>query len=874
MRLADEREARESADALLLQLRNEAKHSAEQIDNLQKQIVAFEQQMEQDSAKLFKQDREIQSQRKLVSDLKERHTSVYRKRDALRKRFERQKKKLLEIKQPLEHPDDTVRRYNLKDAGTIRSEVRVMIRQLACQGVSTERVTEIIRVVGEALGVEVIGSISAHSVARIMLEGLVQAQMQIAQELQQADYVTICGDGTTIKNQQHEAKSVFVKLPVHENNNTSSQPTPLQPTPLVRKLGVHKAPSHTAEQQLDGWKNVIDVCCDRLQRSPLGRGGHFTSSMVAPKLRSVLTDHASDQKRLFQLLNQWKQNVDRNSRAVRKLKTMTVDQQLYALTCYLDNAADSTDNWRALPSEQQAAMMHDAWLALAAQIGEAEFQKLSLDEQLEVDFLAWAGCCMHKELNAVKGGALHMGAAWEELGLKPPIVLLNKYESLGKIKGVNEQLPRGAIKIARLTGAIFNNKDDKKGYQTTVDNFLEHHLGYSSRFADVSNTRYGSYCDAAMMLILHLEKYKQLMGIICLAKSTPGLNNLESNVLNGLEDIPTLTELAVLVLYAQAIGRPYIKHVRSSRLNALTLGPFHKQVKQHCRAVISNPDLLIGAETSAAAGALDGKPWDRPDAIYNILSLIPILPNIRPILVAFFRGALQTWERFTSEFETDGLVAQATEKQRESAWIPATNDISEGALGQCRQMLRHAPTMTDNQRNARTMWSHNNTYDWAKETLTNKDEAYIRKEARQIDGSGENKKLRMEINSVLVERAAAGKIKQEKSTVRRETKRSKLAGVQLIQHATYDELISMKMSDLDLQIDKLREAGDKHVRPKSTLRKKDAKAKEILAGIERRQSLGITVILDPQNDGDLVSESAEPTLPEDMELYHPDDVVF
>ncbi|CUA68013.1 hypothetical protein RSOLAG22IIIB_07692 [Rhizoctonia solani] len=553
---------------------------------------------------------------------------------------------------------------------------------------------------------------------------------------------------------------------------------------------------------------------------------------------------------------------------------MTVDQQLYALTCYLDNAAGSVDNWRTLPSEQQAAMMHDTWFALAAQIGKDEFQKLSLDEQLEVDFLAWASCCMHKELNTVKGGTLQMATAWEELGLTPPIALLNKYESLGNTKGVNKQLMQGAIKIARLTGAIFNNKDDKKGYQSTVDNFLEHHLGYSSRFADVSNTRYGSHCDAAMMLILHLEKYKQLMGIICLAKSTPGFNNLESNVLNGLEDIPTLTELTILVLYAQAIGRPYIKHVRSSRLNALTLGPFHEQVKQHCRAIISNPDLLTGAKTSAATGALDGKPWDRPDVICNVLSLIPILPNIQPILVAFFWRALQTWERFTSEFETDGLVAQATEKQRKSTWIPTTNDISKGALGQCRQMLQHAPTMTDNQRNARTMWLHNNTYNWAKETITTKDKAYIRKEARHIDGSGGNKNLQIEMNSVLAEQAAAGKAKQEKSTIRQETKRSKLAGVQLIQHATYNELINMKVSDLDLQIDKLQVVGDKHVHPKSTLRKKDAKVKEILAGIEQRQSLDVTVISDLQNDGDLESESAKLTLPKDMELYHPEDVVF
>ncbi|KAJ1309410.1 hypothetical protein OPQ81_006187 [Rhizoctonia solani] len=670
--LKDECKARAATEALLTQVCNDAEHGAQQVQQFQQQVLTLKEQIAQESEMLARQAMELESQRNLVLNFKEHHAATHRKHDALRKRFTHQSKKFSEAKLALQSIDNSICHYNLKeDAGVIRSEVRVMIRKLACQGVSTKRMTEIIKIVGEALGIEVIGSISRHSIARIMLEGLVQAQMQIAQEINQAEYVSICGDGTTIKNQQHEAKSIFIQLPVYASNDNpdSTMHSPAQ-TPVVQKLGVTKAPSHTAEQQLSGWKNILDVCCDRLQQSPLGKG-----------------DHASDQKRLFQLLKQWKQNIDRNSRAVRRLKAMTVDQQLYALTSYLDNAAHTTEDWRTLPSEQQAAVMHDAWFALAAQIGNSEFQNLSPNEQLEVDFLAWAGCCMHKELNAVKGGASRMAIAWEELGLKPPITLLNKYESMGKAKGTNDHSMRGGIKVSRLAGAIFNNKDDKKGYQSTVDDFFEHHFGYSSWFADISNTRFGSYCDAAMMLILHLEKYKQLVRIICLAKSTPGFTNIESNVLKGLEDIPTLTELVVLVLYAQAIGRPYIKYVRSSHLNALTLGPFHERVKWHCRAIILDPNLLIGAEASAATGTLDGQAWDRPDAIYNILLLIPILPNIQPILVAFFQGALETWERFTSEFETSGLVAQATETQRKTAWIPATNDISEGALGQCRQML-------------------------------------------------------------------------------------------------------------------------------------------------------------------------------------------
>ncbi|KAG9084758.1 hypothetical protein FRC06_003914 [Ceratobasidium sp. 370] len=76
--------------------------------------------------------------------------------------------------------------------------------------------------------------------------------------------------------------------------------------------------------------------------------------------------------------------------------------------------------------------MHDAWLTLASQIGEAEFQKLDADSQPEVErFLAWA-------LGVVKGGVAQMAGAWEDLGLTPPITLKNKFEaaqsSYGQLK--------------------------------------------------------------------------------------------------------------------------------------------------------------------------------------------------------------------------------------------------------------------------------------------------------------------------------------------------------------------------------------------------------------------------------------------------------
>lgn len=333
---------------------------------------------------------------------------------------------------------------------------------------------------------------------------------------------------------------------------------------------------------------------------------------------------------------------------------------------------------------------------------------------------------------------------------------------------------------------------------------------------------------------MHLDTCIELLTILRDAKTSPGFTNIESNVFQGLQDIPTLTELAVLALYAQAIGKPYMRHVRSAGLNALQLGSFHTRVIQHCQAIIADPSLLLAANASAATGALDGLNWDRQDVIYRVISLSPKLPNLQCILVAFFNGALETWERFTTEFASDGTIAQATNSQRESTWISPTNDVSEGALGQCRQMLRRAPTMTDEQRNARVMWGHNSTFNWAKDTLTEVDHQFIRKEARLIDASGISQKARIEATMALEAKAEIGQARQAKALERKSANARRLAEIDIYEDASYNQLLGLRIPELDSQIDKLRET-DKSTRVKSKLRNKHAKVMEILDGLKRRK---------------------------------------
>lgn len=296
--------------------------------------------------------------------------------------------------------------------------------------------------------------------------------------------LSICGDGTGIKNQQHDAR--FIRMDLHTSNHNPSdatdQPHNRSEAPPLRTLGVHKSRNHMAQSQLDGWTTLVESCCQLLKRAPLGHDTEVNSRIFGTKLRGILTDHASDQKLLVKLLHSWKVRCDRELRGEALLAKMPADEQLRALSGHLEAACSSVGSWDSLSPDQQGQIMHDAWSALTLAMGDQAFQELTSDEQQATDLLLWTGCCMHKELNAVKGGVTSMAAVWSKLGLAPPIQLKNKFESAQSATVDSQANPRkqegdrGAVKLTSLAGAIFNHKDDKRGQQDTYRYFFEVYL--------------------------------------------------------------------------------------------------------------------------------------------------------------------------------------------------------------------------------------------------------------------------------------------------------------------------------------------------------------------------------------------------------------
>ena len=274
----------------------------------------------------------------------------------------------------------------------------------------------------------------------------------------------------------------------------------------------------------------------------------------------------------------------------------------------------------------------------------------------------------------------------------------------------------GAIKTAEIADAIFNHKDKKKGHHDIFGYWWWEHVGVPFTFPNISNNQFQSYCNAAAALILYGDEFKDFLESLCINKQNPTLNHMESNLWKALHCTSTATELAVLAIYAEAVSYPYMKAIHTSdaqKKNMLDLGPFHSCVYDHMQKIIANPDVLIGKDLdlseSYKTATLDGEKWQNPAVVKKIFDLIPTLPHFCNLLIAFFKGAAQTWEHFTSEFAPGGLIDEATAKERELAHMPAANDENEGLLGSFWCLMHYQPQLTLLSCNALITFFCNNT---------------------------------------------------------------------------------------------------------------------------------------------------------------------
>lgn len=525
-------------------------------------------------------------------------------------------------------------------------------------------------------------------------------------------------------------------------------------SPQIFFLGVDPATDHSSATQYEGWKETIAQLSAIYSQSPIAKrtGAFLSEADVALKLKGTNGDHASDQKKKHSMLFDWKMDQTHQALGSKILAEMSQSQLLELMGATLQKKLEDIGGqitWDLLSDGEQHLHNSNLVKEVALQLGKTMYGELSDHEKHAFELFFRGGCCMHKDLNAVKGGDKEMCGIWKSLKVHGPVLLANK-DNMAVLtdptqkgsKASNHALEvsgRGGTKATTLAGMIFNHKDNKKGQQDTYQWYFFSVLGYAVRFPDTSNTRYGSHCDAAAELLTHLPLYIEFLEFIRDRKDKAIFTNIEDNLWKALHCSATLTELSVLAVYGQAISLPYMAIVRgptATNLGILNLGPIHTRVTQHLTLLLANPLLFIALDANSSQSSLDGNQWSHLEVFYAVKALLPNLPFFSQAFHAFITGALSTWHRFTADYHIGGTISNATDNDCNMVYMPPTNDCNEGALGAKRQDSRHRPNHSSISYNSITSLKRNDTETFITENLQSKEDTrYLRSVARKLDSS-------------------------------------------------------------------------------------------------------------------------------------------
>lgn len=686
--------------------------------------------------------------------------------------------------------------FSLLQKGIYTNEARALARSLLNAGCSQAYVGEVIQMVCQAAGVTVPKAMSARTVKRIALEGGIAAEIQIGFEIAQTEGMTVSMDGTTHKNINYESRHLNLRVPIYDSEEEEEELYKHH----SRLLGVHSAFDHKSESQVAGLMTILTRLAERFSQSPLAMRGKASVRVedILRKMKGMNSDHAEDQKKAFELLRGLKLDMAYETLGAEILLEMELDD----LNKTLDDERNEMihdigglEKWHALSPDERKEHCGEMFKKLAIDLGKEKYLTIGTEDQHELDLFIWVGCGMHKCSNGGKRGDIAMTEWWSQNNVEGPIDLPNRdnapvlagilpgAEPTDAEKRAAHVTARGGSKCTAISGAVIKDKDTKKGAQDVYRHFMETVYGINMSFPDTSNNCYGSHGEAAAVLITYLNEHVKFLEFLRDKKEKQRFTHMEKNLYLALQDEPTQTELCVLALYAQAITHPYSRQIRGSStedINMLDMGPLHDKVKEHHMKVIENPKILLGENSSYDEGAMDGQLWHWPKAVEEIKKKSVDLPYLEPLLVTFFEAALVTWERFTSEFESGGVIDLATAQDKELAWMPPTNDVNEGALGSFRVFIRRKPSASIHLYNALKMLAHNDTEAFMRKHFTEEDHVYLRKEARILDSFGIEKKRRRELAEAQIKRVEEKHEKKRKAAEKKQARETALAQLDLV----------------------------------------------------------------------------------------------
>ena len=664
---------------------------------------------------------------------------------------------------------------------------------------------------------------------------------------------TASGDGTSRKGTSVGSHfATFPPVPFQQNINSITPGVPSR-----QFLASTREVSHKTSTQLENWLTLCDDIATINNNSPSGHKNPITVDEIVQKITGYSGDHASDQKLLAREFCRLKQKAVVRAQGMEAMASKPAKEVEGALVEKFMKILEDVGGWEGwgkLSGEDQIQEIEGLIEDVGCRFGEQGLAELPESEQRIKRLFKWSGCAMHKDLNTFKAGAASLAKFWKGERSGGPVKLLSRgqEEALTNQDGVEDCGDGGAVKLASLIGALVNNRDEGKGCFEQFRTYTHDCFGKLTTFPDTSNVRYQCYGDAGTEIIQHPDLYT---GFIhqrgTMKKGAAGPNHMEANILKGLGDPKTMTEMAVLALYNESTSKPYAMEVRGSineHKNALDLGPLHMDLANHCNRMANNPELLLGDNTSHITGAFHETPWNQA-VVDHIRSIRDRLPCLDRALAAFFKGAYEKWPAFMEEFEPGSGTSQMTVEEKALAFRSPTNDHNEGACAMWKGWSRRAPNMTTHQINSRLQvqlnesglleFSHN---------LGEGDRAFTRAKARKIDAAKlplKERQAQAAADHETVEEEQKGAERRERLREERKVKAS-----ELIQNPDFEPALSL--DEFQSKPEKARTVkflrqeliwlrvvdGDKDV-PSGlfTSTKKEKLEKLVVGGLEQRQKM-------------------------------------
>ncbi|KAL1664394.1 hypothetical protein GGF50DRAFT_54962 [Schizophyllum commune] len=718
--------------------------------------------------------------------------------------------------------------FDPKDGNHFSWKSRWITRQLGIYGVKARYMNAVISDCASLFGIILKSAFLGQRTAGRILTGElgIWTLLQLAREVKDSMGFICSSDGTSHKKIQYEATHISHAVPTYAPDvDDNDKSTWIKKT---RFVAVKEAVRHDAISQHKGKMELGKQMTDLYNRSPLSvaDGSQMRDDAWSTGQLGQSKDHAADGLKETELARAEKEKdvkLRLAEEAYSKVDWKTLLDAVFSLT--EEEVVLAIGNDRDPSSITWAERFNIATTLLKTKLGEEAYARLRADEKDLHALFIFGGCCSHKDLNAFKYGTDAIANLWnsETLATPPPTLLPNKsldsILTLGDKAGVDARLKAmdmsasGGPKLAALLGAIFRNKDDKKGYQQTGRTLLQSYkvelhgkdaISYAN-IADTSNTRFQSAGKAAVELIVHDTEYRQTIETICNAKVKAGANHMEAMVLKAMDCRATLMDLIAMGTYMICVSEPYMIAVREGGddddpPNLLLTVDLHRRIADFCEEMANSPRSFFDKDTPLLSRTLDGNPPRNERFIAKCLEMFSWTgDDVFEVIAAMFRGAAKGWRKFTSEFAPGGPIDQLTPYQRSVLFIPATNDHNEGILGSLRIFLRRNPCSTTATFNALERMRRNNTESFITKVSTPPLETWVMREGRAVGVKQDSAVFNQLVASDYRAKADAHVLKVTKKTREEKERLERLRAVGLVTEV--DTIGKMTLPELREQLE-------------------------------------------------------------------------